>query len=303
MTLGSLALGGSAAILLLALAGRSTRARYGARWRCWAWLLLCLRLALPLPLLPQSQVRAPIQVPIPPDTAWVQGADLTPSPSVEDPARPEDGQAVRPAPGVTSSASSSGPVSGSERRPLPSPTSPSLPSPAQLLAALWLAGAVAVLLWNSAAHLRFLSYLRRWSAPVADGNAIQIFNALGDRLKLDRRPRLLICQGLPVPMLAGLFRPVLLLPADGLSVEDLTCSLLHELTHFRRRDIWLKTLALWVKALYWFDPLVWLMCRLIERDTELACDEAVLRLLPPEDRGAYGRAILSSVSRLKQTDP
>ena len=45
LTLGSLTLGGSAAILLLALAGRSTRGRYGAKWRCWGWLLLCLRLA------------------------------------------------------------------------------------------------------------------------------------------------------------------------------------------------------------------------------------------------------------------
>ena len=62
LTLGGLALGGSAAILLLALAGRSTRARYGARWRCWAWALLCLRLALPFPLFPQAQAGAPIQV-------------------------------------------------------------------------------------------------------------------------------------------------------------------------------------------------------------------------------------------------
>ena len=46
LTLGALTLGGSAAVLLLAWAGRSTRARYGAKWRCWGWLLLCLRLAV-----------------------------------------------------------------------------------------------------------------------------------------------------------------------------------------------------------------------------------------------------------------
>ena len=62
LTLGALTLGGSAAILLLSLASRSTRSLYGARWRCWAWLLLCLRLAVPFPLLPQGQREAaPIQ--------------------------------------------------------------------------------------------------------------------------------------------------------------------------------------------------------------------------------------------------
>jgi len=40
LTLGALTLGGSAAVAALALAGRSTRRRYGARWRCLAWLLL-----------------------------------------------------------------------------------------------------------------------------------------------------------------------------------------------------------------------------------------------------------------------
>ena len=64
-TLTGLTLGGSAAVCLLALAGRSTRARYGARWRCLAWLLLCLRLAVPFSLLPVLQSRALIQVPVP----------------------------------------------------------------------------------------------------------------------------------------------------------------------------------------------------------------------------------------------
>ena len=50
LTLAALTLGGSAAVAALALVSRSTRARYGARWRCWAWLLLCLRLAVPVSL-------------------------------------------------------------------------------------------------------------------------------------------------------------------------------------------------------------------------------------------------------------
>ena len=65
LTLGALTLGGSAAVLLLAWMGSSTRGRYGAKWRCWAWLLLCLRLAVPLPLVFRGETRAPIQVYVP----------------------------------------------------------------------------------------------------------------------------------------------------------------------------------------------------------------------------------------------
>lgn len=292
LTLGGLTLGGSAAVLLLAFAGRSVRGRYGARWRCWAWLLLCLRLAVPVPLLPQAQSGAPIRVDVP-----------TPPPAVQ-PVQPPAGSD----PGDLSTAEPVQPVQ--PVRPVQPvqpvrPVQPATPEPepslslAQVLMTVWLAGAAAALLWSGWAHLRFLSYLRRWAAPVTDGEAIRAFNQMGDRLNLHRRPRLLVCQGLKVPMLTGLLRPAILLPQEGVSGEALGFSLLHELTHYRRRDIWLKTLAMWANALHWFNPLAWYMVRLVERDTELACDEDALRRLPPEDFAAYGQTILDAVARLQ----
>ena len=295
LTLGGLTLGGSAAILLLALAGRSTRARYGARWRCWAWALLCLRLALPFPLFPRAQESAPLQVDVPRDTLLTP--NLSPTGSSPVPTQPPE-----PDPEGSGAASTSAPSEGGDTSDQnasePSAALP-LPTLPQILILLWGAGAAAVLIWNLAAHLRFLSYLRRWAVPVKDGAVIRAFNQTGDRLGLSRRPRLLLCPGLRTPMLAGLFRPALLLPQESLSGQGLEFSLLHELTHYRRRDIWLKALALWIKALYWFNPLSWWMDRLIERDTELACDEDALGRLPPEARGPYGQTILSAAARIK----
>ncbi|WP_302496173.1 M56 family metallopeptidase [uncultured Flavonifractor sp.] len=100
-------------------------------------------------------------------------------------------------------------------------------------------------------------------------------------------------------MLAGVFRPVLLLPEDA-GGQGLRYALLHELVHYRRRDIWLKTLVLWVNAVHWFNPLVWRMVRSVERDTELACDEGALKRLPQEEHAAYGRAILQAVAALRK---
>lgn len=155
-----------------------------------------------------------------------------------------------------------------------------------------------VLIWNLLSHLRFCRYLNRWAAPVRDADILALYNALGDQLGLDRRPRLLSCPGLAVPMLAGLFRPALLLPENPPAGDALRFSLLHELTHFRRRDIFRKTLALWVRALHWFNPLVWLTARAMDRDIELSCDESALKHLPPAEHAAYGRTILSAVSAL-----
>ncbi|USF27820.1 hypothetical protein N510_002777 [Firmicutes bacterium ASF500] len=291
LTLGGLTLGGSAAVVLLALAGRTTWGRYGSKWRCWAWLALCLRLAVPLPLMPQSERRAPIQMDLPP------AAVAPPAPVV-----PGDAPGPAPAPGPKEPAASAPEASSRPDVQPPAPARrPSL-SPAQIALGVWLLGAAAFLAWTGAAHLRFLRWLRRWAAPVTGGEAIAAFNQLGDRLGLDRRPRLLVCQGLKAPMLAGLLRPAILLPPGALSGEELGFSLLHELTHYRRRDVWLKTLVLWVNALHWFNPLMWYMVRLVERDIELACDEDALRALPPQDFAAYGQTILDAVARLRGKD-
>lgn len=297
LILGTLTLGGSAAVFLLAWAGRSTRARYGAKWRCWGWLLLCLRLAVPLPLAFQGEARAPIQVDVPNPPAVVQQPTAPNSPGSEStpvfPDAPQHGQA-QPGPSGEDSAAPP-PIS-------PAPGKWRSADLSLILIAVWLTGAAVMLVWNGAAHLRFLRWLHRWSSPVDNWDAVDAFNHLGDQLGLHRRPRLLMCQGLKVPILAGTLRPAILLPQGKITGEELGFSLLHELTHYRRGDIWLKTLAMWVNALYWFNPLMWLMVRLVERDTELACDEDALRLLSPQDYSAYGQTILAAVARLQDKE-
>lgn len=296
--LAALSLGGGLVILLLLLAGGLLRMKYAARWRCLGWLLLCLRLAIPfsafslLPAQQQEQPRAPIQLNIPTDRVIYT---YRPAPEQTDPTR-SDQTGTQPShtPGTVGESSSADPTV-----PEQTATAGFALSLSQVLFALWLTGALGVLLWAGLSHLRFLRYLRRWAGPVRQPDTLRLFNATGDRLKLHARPALRRCSGLRVPMLAGLFSPVLLLPEEELEPQALRYSILHELTHFRRRDIWLKTLALWVRAIHWFNPMVWLMAGAIERDTELACDEAALAQLPPEEHAEYGRTILDAAQRVR----
>ena len=148
-------------------------------------------------------------------------------------------------------------------------------------------------------HLRFCRWLRRWGREAEETPLLARYRALGDQMGLRRLPRLVLCPSLPAPMLAGLLRPVILLPEPLPQSAPLECALRHELTHFRRRDIPLKALVLWVKALHWFNPLMWLMARAVEQDTELACDDSTLHALPGDQRSAYGRSILQTVSAVQ----
>ena len=290
-------LGGGGVILLLLLLTRLTGGRYAARWRCWAWVLLGLRLALPCSLLPERTAQtAPIVLSAPENTVLYRSAPTAPAQAgLQVPAVSAPAQAIQ-TPGTEQV--SPPPISAAEpeeRKP------PALSlTLGEVLLGMWGIGAVGVLGWNGAAHLRFCRYLRRWSYPADEPLLVREFNWLGDRLKLLHRPQLRLCPGLTVPMLAGVVRPVLLLPEACPPGEGRCYSLLHELTHYRRRDIWLKTLMVWVCALHWFNPLVWLMARAVARDTELACDEGALKWLSKDERAAYGRAILQAAAAGKE---
>lgn len=94
--------------------------------------------------------------------------------------------------------------------------------------------------WALLGHIRFTRYLRRWGSPITERETFDTLNEWKSALELRRAPRLLTCPGLETPMLAGLLRPRLLLPADAMDLPQLRHALLHELTHYKRRDIHFK---------------------------------------------------------------
>ncbi|MDR0859053.1 MAG: M56 family metallopeptidase [Oscillospiraceae bacterium] len=94
------------------------------------------------------------------------------------------------------------------------------------------------------------------------------------------------------PMLIGVFRPVIILPDKEYTEEQLRSVLLHELTHLRRKDVLIKWLMVLVCSLHWFNPVVWLVRREIDRAAELSCDEAVIRSLDDRGKRTYGETLL-----------
>lgn len=105
------------------------------------------------------------------------------------------------------------------------------------------------------------------------------------------------------PMLVGALRPVLLVPPRLEQDPGLLLMLRHELIHALHRDLAWKGLLLAVRALHWYHPAVWLLCREAEQDMEYACDEAVLRGSGPAVRAAYGGALLSVASAARTPRP
>lgn len=102
------------------------------------------------------------------------------------------------------------------------------------------------------------------------------------------------CDRVSMPMVYGLFRPKIILPAKAMSEENRVGYLIaHENTHRKRHDnIW-RFLAIIVASVHWFNPLIWLYVKSFFEDMELACDEGSIKKMGEEERKQYAYTLLA----------
>lgn len=104
------------------------------------------------------------------------------------------------------------------------------------------------------------------------------------------------------PLTYGVFRPVILVPkvTDWQDVRQLNYIFTHEYIHIRRFDYAMKILFALTLCIHWFNPFVWIMYTLSNRDIELACDEAVLQHFGQKSKKLYALTLLNMEERRNQ---
>lgn len=105
------------------------------------------------------------------------------------------------------------------------------------------------------------------------------------------------------PMVAGVFRPHIMLPAaltERFTDGEIRHALLHEMTHYKNKDVFINYLMCIFQILYWFNPLVYLVFKEMRTDREIACDMAVLKHLPINCHIEYGKTIISFADKLSK---
>ena len=267
---------GSVAILLVAVTQQLIGHRVRARWRHALWLVILLRLV----------------VPIAPSSTWSIFNLVPPHPGIQWQLRGDPGQIVFDGPTL----------SGVDA--LPSIHVPWWIASWRWVAVLWLCGVVALSLHALIATVRMhhvVSRARRRNAGSLS-LARQIVEEGRRQLGIARPVRVVESALVNVPALHGMFQPTLLLPqglSETFAADELRHVIIHELWHLRRHDIAVNWILTAVRALYWFNPLVWFAVSRIEEERELACDELALSCFEDTERFDYGRTILKLLERFR----
>lgn len=144
--------------------------------------------------------------------------------------------------------------------------------------ALWSAGLV-ILVLRLAIGLSSAVKLTREGTVLADPVWHLLFKRFLTLVSLRRKIRLKSHPQVFVPLTWGWRKPVILMPAgaDAWTDEERSSALFHELSHVKRADFLVMLLVRMSLAVFWWNPLSWIVYRKLRREQEIACDELVLR--------------------------
>lgn len=159
-------------------------------------------------------------------------------------------------------------------------TAAEVPAGAGWLMWLWAAGALLFAGWHVVAYRRFLS------------RAL----AGAERLNTSGTP-VFATDAVDGPAAAGLHNWRIFVPRDfetRFTPAERALARRHELRHLSAGHLWANACAIGMLSLHWFNPLAYLAFRAFREDQELSCDAAVIATAGPEDRAAYGSAMVKS---------
>jgi beta-lactamase regulating signal transducer with metallopeptidase domain len=155
---------------------------------------------------------------------------------------------------------------------------------------VWVVGVLIIILYFLHTYIRCISVFKM-ALPVKN---ISFINQWYKENSLYRNVSIRMSDHISSPLTYGIFCPIILLPKkiNWEDEENLFFILEHEMAHIRRWDCLRKLCLTAVVACHWFNPLVYLMYFLANRDIELACDENVIRNIGIGKRAAYSTFLL-----------
>lgn len=165
---------------------------------------------------------------------------------------------------------------------------------------IWLIGVLLILGWVIFCNVRFRVRMRRDRIEPISGELLDQYKTLC-RQRGVRPVPVYITDPLPNACVVGIFQPCIVLPLST-PPEDAVHILAHEICHIRSRDYLWEILRLLCCTIYWLNPMVWMAASMSRTDSEICCDERVVKTMNREEKESYAKVLVHAVARRKTSE-
>ena len=268
-----------AVIAVLVLLSPLLNKRYAAKWKYLIWIFLAVRLLIPVggvSGLREKNARSPVQ----------SGFDIS-----EDFGEDMEVDTLLPVRVVVE-------IPPQMTSPIVTQSEKGTGITALYIAAwIWAVGGLIFLSVHIVSYLGYRRRLMAYGRIVDNTDLLNEINELKHSLRINRVVTVMKYPRAESPMMMGFIKPVLVLPKESYTDEELYFIMKHELVHLKHGDIYFKLLFVAANALHWFNPLVWIMQKEAAVDMELSCDERVIKGAGIEVRKAYTETLMSTIHK------
>ena len=269
-----LSLSVSGALLLLLILGLKPlyKNKFSKRWQYYIWIVVALRFLLPFT--PDNAIVGSLFEKF--DTAAITN-EIPASPNVPVPAGTGNNKAE--------------PIQTNREI-----TTAAMREPVDKYVCLffiWSALALVLFVRKITVYQGFIQYIKAGNKEVSDIKILNLLSDCEEKLNIKTRVELSCNPLIASPMLIGFFRPRIILPAHEWEDKELSYIFVHELIHYKQRDMFYKWLIQIVVCVHWFNPFVYLLEKEVNKSCELSCDEKVISVLDDTARREYGDTLIS----------
>ena len=169
-----------------------------------------------------------------------------------------------------------------------------------ILYSLWLLGILGMILLISKSIFQF-HILKKSALPLQNPSIHKLYQECLKEMNIRKTIPIYSIAFLKSPVIAGLFKPGIYLPIHLISdcnIKDIRYMLLHELCHYKYKDVLVNYLMNLFSVLYWFNPLVWYALKEMKSDREIACDTSVLKMLKEDAYEEYGNTLINFAEKV-----
>ena len=146
----------------------------------------------------------------------------------------------------------------------------------EITGVIWLAGAAASGCFYFLKYRRLRKSLE--NSCICSRQTQKIADECRKKLCVRRRINVYQSYKVPVPFICGVVRPKIILPEERYTKQELEIILLHEMEHYKQRDIFWKLMCNVLACVHWFNPLKKQICSQVEDWSEVSCDVRVLKV-------------------------
>ena len=268
-----LSLSVSGTLLLLLILGLKPlyKSRFSKRWQYYIWIIVALRFLLPFT--PDTTIVGSLFEK--PGTTVITN-EIPTSPNVPAPANTDNSK--------TEPIQADRDIAAAMREPF---------NRYVCLFFIWSALALVLFVRKVTVYQGFIQYIKAGNKEVSDIKILNLLSDCEEKLNIKTRVELSRNPLIASPIMIGFFRARIVLPACELDDKELSYIFVHELIHYKQRDMFYKWLIQIVVCAHWFNPFVYLLEKEVNKSCELSCDEKVISVLDDNARREYGDTLIS----------